>query len=214
MLAQTIFSNFFELILLEGTTNRKVIMHISKEHNKHECAVKFRFRGTVTSCYFPCHKELLKSAMKIVKHRPERTWIQTDLYLAQWNEILLDEICFDGKQKIQSTLFRASFQSQWDTFKAKHCLVQKKKKWYTEKNCDVICCFQSSRPHNSNGEVWWHPARENEENCRGPSTESVAGEMGKVVDIKYLGGHKKTKLNWLDPEYGMNKTIIFVCQSY
>lgn len=128
MLAQTIFSNFFELILLEGTTNRKVIMHISKEHNKHECAVKFRFRGAVTSCYFPCRKELLKSAMKIVKHQPERTWIQTDLYLAQWNEILLDEICFDGKQKIQSTLFRASFQSQWDTFRAKHCLVQKKKK--------------------------------------------------------------------------------------
>lgn len=68
---------------MEGITNKKVIMHISKEHKEHECAVKFRFRGAVTSCYSPCCNELLKSAMKIVKHQPERMWIQTDLYLAQ-----------------------------------------------------------------------------------------------------------------------------------
>lgn len=58
-------------------------MHISEEHNEHECAVKFRFRGTLTRCYYPSCNELLKKAMKIVKHQPEKMQIQTDLYLAQ-----------------------------------------------------------------------------------------------------------------------------------
>lgn len=81
------FSNFPKLVLLEGTTNRKEIVCVSKEHNKHERAVKFRFRGVLTSCYYPWCNELLKNATKIVKHQPERMQIQADLYLApcKWN---------------------------------------------------------------------------------------------------------------------------------
>lgn len=85
---------------------------------------------------------------------------------------MLAEIWFNGKQKIESALFRSSFQCQWafinkDMYKVnqKNGLVQKKENvtWYTENCYNAKQCFQSDRLHKSNGDLMGVTASSKEE---------------------------------------------------